>query len=398
MKTIKQKVYFIFFLLLFLFLILNIEVFFVIKQESSASEEVEKAITLKNKINVLETNFWETRFWAKAFIGGEYRDAQKRFGESVKSMKSNLDLVRMSFIGTRIEGPIKNISSLLVIYEDSFNDLFQLYTEQGLDITDLDSKYFTLSTIIKKTNDPYLQKLNINFGIHHLKYVEFQREVQAGSLKVAIRTLQEIFSESSFDSSESGTNYLSDYKNLLDAHLSRRKEIETINYEINQINTNLVSQVEEVSLITEEFLENQVSRRNNFRTLIWILSLLILVIGIIILIIIIKSTNSNILTPIRALSIVVDKIKGGNMKARFSSKQRNEIAEFGITLNNMLDQITTSQLTLEKKQKELESSKSDLQTKNEELEKFNKLAVGRELKMVELKRKIKELEEKLQSK
>ena len=36
--------------------------------------------------------------------------------------------------------------------------------------------------------------------------------------------------------------------------------------------------------------------------------------------------------------------------------------------------------------------------KSEELEKFNKLAVGRELQMVELKKKIKELEEKLKQK
>lgn len=39
-----------------------------------------------------------------------------------------------------------------------------------------------------------------------------------------------------------------------------------------------------------------------------------------------------------------------------------------------------------------------LKAKNEELEKFNKLAVGRELRMIELKEKIKKLEEKLEKK
>ncbi len=44
---------------------------------------------------------------------------------------------------------------------------------------------------------------------------------------------------------------------------------------------------------------------------------------------------------------------------------------------------------------ELAQKAKDLQTRNEELENMNKLMVDRELKMVELKGKIKELEEKL---
>ncbi|MCK5281893.1 MAG: hypothetical protein KAK00_00655 [Nanoarchaeota archaeon] len=50
---------------------------------------------------------------------------------------------------------------------------------------------------------------------------------------------------------------------------------------------------------------------------------------------------------------------------------------------------------LGKKSKELEKSKKELENKVLELEKFNTLSVGRELRMVELKKKIKELEEKL---
>lgn len=43
-------------------------------------------------------------------------------------------------------------------------------------------------------------------------------------------------------------------------------------------------------------------------------------------------------------------------------------------------------------------TEDELKIKNEELEKFNKIAVGREVKMIELKDKIKELEGKLEKK
>ncbi|MEM5879077.1 MAG: histidine kinase N-terminal 7TM domain-containing protein [Candidatus Aenigmatarchaeota archaeon] len=50
---------------------------------------------------------------------------------------------------------------------------------------------------------------------------------------------------------------------------------------------------------------------------------------------------------------------------------------------------------LEEKTKELEESKKELQSRIEELERLSKLSVGRELKMIELKEKIKELKNKL---
>jgi hypothetical protein len=43
-------------------------------------------------------------------------------------------------------------------------------------------------------------------------------------------------------------------------------------------------------------------------------------------------------------------------------------------------------------EEELKKAKDNLQAKVEELEKFNKIAIGRELKMIELKKKITELE------
>lgn len=57
--------------------------------------------------------------------------------------------------------------------------------------------------------------------------------------------------------------------------------------------------------------------------------------------------------------------------------------------------ITEPKKLQEELERKVEERTKDLQEKIEELEKFYKLAVGRELKMVELKEKIRELEEEL---
>jgi len=53
---------------------------------------------------------------------------------------------------------------------------------------------------------------------------------------------------------------------------------------------------------------------------------------------------------------------------------------------------------IKKKEEEIKKRKEDLEEKVEEMEKINRLTIGREVRMAELKEKIKELEEELQKK
>ncbi len=84
-------------------------------------------------------------------------------------------------------------------------------------------------------------------------------------------------------------------------------------------------------------------------------------------------------------------------------RSRDETGELARTFNSMLDEIKRykseigeHERELEKqvreRTKELESSKRKLEEKVEELEKLNRMSTGRELRMIELKKRIRELE------
>ena len=66
-----------------------------------------------------------------------------------------------------------------------------------------------------------------------------------------------------------------------------------------------------------------------------------------------------------------------------------------LAIKKQQDELEGYSKNLERK---VEDRTQELRTKNEELEKFNKIAVGRELKMLELKNKIAELEGGFQKK
>lgn len=102
----------------------------------------------------------------------------------------------------------------------------------------------------------------------------------------------------------------------------------------------------------------------------------------------------NISRPIKKLKEVAAEVGRGNLEIEIKTQSKDEIGELTESFKKMVDNLKKSQKEIEDHEKELKKSKQSVESKIEEMERFNRLAVGRELRMIELKKRVKELEEK----
>jgi len=114
--------------------------------------------------------------------------------------------------------------------------------------------------------------------------------------------------------------------------------------------------------------------------------------------------------PVRDLVKVTERVSSGNLDIQINpSEFEGEMETLATGFNQMLqdlkiyqNQIKGHAEDMEKqvvlRTEELEKSKKELEVKIYELEKFSKMSVGRELRMVELKKRISELEKQLKEK
>ena len=137
---------------------------------------------------------------------------------------------------------------------------------------------------------------------------------------------------------------------------------------------------------------------------------------ILVVLVIFLVLRRGIINPLKKMTATCQEVRKGNLDVKIDVKSRTEIGELVATFNEMIKDLKESHAALEEaktvleikvkaRTRELEElAKSleekvkertkELQERVKELEKFHRLVVGRELKMIELKKEIKKLKEK----
>lgn len=153
----------------------------------------------------------------------------------------------------------------------------------------------------------------------------------------------------------------------------------------------------------------------------WIRDLFITWGGILVLILVLfLLVEHNIIIPVKEIMSTCKEVRKGNLKARVKNIPRTEIGDFAESFNKTVSELKKSKDALEESKAVLEikvrartreleefaetledkvkERTEELESRIKELERFHKLTVGRETKMIELKKEIKDLKEKLSKK
>jgi methyl-accepting chemotaxis protein len=108
--------------------------------------------------------------------------------------------------------------------------------------------------------------------------------------------------------------------------------------------------------------------------------------------------SKNIIDPLDKLKDFANKLGNGNMEESVTVKSNDEVGDLAESFEKLRISILQQNTTLAKYGQDLEEKVKErtkqLEDKNVELERINKVTMDREIKMIELKKKIEELEAK----
>ena len=107
--------------------------------------------------------------------------------------------------------------------------------------------------------------------------------------------------------------------------------------------------------------------------------------------------SNKVATPLHKLASVAEEVAGGNMQVKLNQElldRSDEIGKLSRSYSIMLTKLIKNISELDASNKGLQEISQAVTTKNTELEKLNEYMVNRELKMIELKKLVKEYQEK----
>ena len=373
-RSVNSKFYAIVGVLVFIISIGYAILAYFLSGQSQSAVRTREAVFLEREIQSLNDLFYEIRFWEKAVLVREHPEADKYFGASMEQMRNRLTALLDKSLSKSVQGKLAQAIEDLNQYEEDFNQIIQSKTEQRLHRTRMDTNYRSLVSFVLRSNKSDLLKPLFNFTHFLIGYRIDRRESEHQALELVIDSLENRMIRAGL-LDDRVTGYLKSFKDLLNKDYALEREISSINERFDQISGRLMGLLGDTSkeskrLLEKEFREIEQSRDELDRFL-----LITTAISIFTLLLILMLISKKIINPIRSMAGVMRAVKAGNIQARstFLGDREDEIVQFGMSLNDMLDTLETNNQELVTYQNELEKKVAELASREKELEKHRTL-------------------------
>lgn len=265
-------------------------------------------------------------------------------------------------------------------------------------------KVFANSTILKIYND-YVQYYTHPRPEDFENFKQFTQETLKNNEDIIGVSLSAFNGRILFDSEEFTTGKVTtdrDYTDPVLLEMLKSEETTSRNIRINgQDVTEIVVPLPEpgggAHIISARYLLSNRSLGERMNEI--YRQLAIVIIPLLLLVIVLSVIYSIAFTkPIRVLTQAAELVRSGNLEVQTHIQGKDEIGTLASIFDQMIVSIKDSRAQLEAHSKTLERQVADrtheLQEKLDELERTNKLMVGRELKMTEMKKELDELKTK----
>jgi signal transduction histidine kinase len=376
LRSVIHKFYLIGGLLVLSFLVGYAQLAFFLHHETQSATRGQKAVFLEREIRSLKENFFEMRLWEKTLFSQEHPEANKKFGQLMVLINTNLANLKTQPIGTNIQKGLAKISQLVTQYEKEFNRIIQLRTEQRLGQTLLDSDYQSLSSNVLRSNEVSLLRPLINLSHFQKNYLSNHRESEYYALNVVMESLENrLIRKALMDERLKG--YVDTYRKILDHDFILEKEIQKLNRHFDNISIELTSNFARISKLAGDILKAEIYEAEGLRIHLNRSFIISMALSAICVLLIFAVMARQIVNPIRVIAKVAEDVRFGNINARFIAKgrQNDEVVRLGLDFNRMLDtldknnkQLVAYQNELENKVRELASREVELQNHRQHLE------------------------------
>ncbi len=362
-KSIKQRFYIIVGFLILLFCVGYVELA-VFLSHLKTSSETERGFSIINKeIKELEKEFWKIRYWGQIIHTKNHPDADRQFGTAVENIRKRVAGFDSKLLTIHLSDEISQIARLMSEYENAFNRLIQFETDRKLNLTQINSGYQVFSSSILMNNDISSLRLVRNLDRFIGAYLRNRRDSEYQAFKMIFELLKKKMSASQ----NTDTRIQFHIENLdssMAYDFTLEKDIRVINKQFDEISDELTNLFSYIAQTVETLSSNAISTGKNLHSDLRKWFLISAGIAFVSLLFILDIMARKIVNPVRQMSKVVMKVRSGDTQARFFSRSRNEIAELGFALNDMLDTISRHRFHLEEL---VEKRTSELTETNEKL-------------------------------